>query len=1013
MGAIFFEMLKLLAIDLVFVGILVALLVPLASYRKAAYAVLKRNFVGYFSNPTGYVFLCLFVLLTSLAAFWPHEFFVANLANLDQLNKWLPWIMLIFIPAITMSIWADERRQGTDELLLTLPAGDFDIVIGKYLAAAAIFTVSLIFSQLANYSVLVSLTYDQQSATIDIDTGLFFTTYFGYWLIGLAMLAIGMVASFLTSNLTVSFILGLALNSILVFTHYADTVIPASATARQVSRWSFASQFDDFGRGVVSFSAIAFFLLIASLGVYLSVVMIGRRHWSGGRDGQSLWWHYLLRAVALVVVLIGANMILERYDYLRFDTTKGQVSSLSPDTRALLNKLASESDKERELRAKLAKLDAKSDEYASTQRQIDELEARRTRPVTIDAFISANVPEEYIKTRYNLVSMLKELRRQAGSRIQINIHDNLEPFSETAAQAEERYGITKQRILSRARGSLKEEEFILGAAITSGRETVVIPFFGAGMPVEYELIRSIATVGRGERKRLGVVQTDAQLNGGFSMAGMQPRQIPKQLILQELEKQYRIEDVDATNPIEAGKYDVLLVVQPSSLGPPQLSNLVEAVKRGQPTAIFEDPFPRVMAHVPGTAQPKQAQGGMFGMGGQAEPKGDMRPLWNALGIEVTGDTGNPAETPAVIVWQDYNPYPKFQLNSIGPELVFLRNDAPGTKNAFNPTEPVTAGFEELFFPFPTGMTQKSGSQLDFTELVSTSSTVAGEISVDVWQQNSFDPYLLASKMGQPTGHKYILAAWVRADKDAGDEQAADENAKDNAAAGETGEGEAATTVAAGINAIYVGDIDLLDSQFVELRNLPNPEFDFRFDNVPFVLNVIDAVAGDERFLRIRTRKPRHSTLRLVEDRAAAARKRESEAAEKFRAQFEREEQKAKAEELKAVNKFQAIVTNLQQKQQAGEQVDPAQFQAMVQQVALVTEREKRKAEVQVEELRIKRDQALAASQRERDQQVRQVQNDAKLWATTIPVIPPLLVGLIVWVRRRMREREGVSRSRMK
>ena len=152
------EFLNMVGIDVLFFAVLMIAMLPFGIWRQAAFAVMKRNFVGYFSNPTGYVFLCLFVLLTSFAAFWPHEFFTTNLANFDQLNRFLPYIMLIFIPAITMSTWSEERRQGTDELLLTLPAHDFDIVIGKYFAALLVFTVSLLFSQLSNYAVLISMT---------------------------------------------------------------------------------------------------------------------------------------------------------------------------------------------------------------------------------------------------------------------------------------------------------------------------------------------------------------------------------------------------------------------------------------------------------------------------------------------------------------------------------------------------------------------------------------------------------------------------------------------------------------------------------------------------------------------------------------------------------------------------------------------------------------------------------------------------------------------------------------
>src|SRR6056297_404170 len=259
LGSVLLVLVNLLLVDILFLAVLAMIVALLAKSKQAAFAVMRRNFVGYFSNPTGYVFLCIFVFLTSLAAFWPYEFFNQNLATLDQLNGWFPLIMLVFIPAITMSIWAEERRQGTDELLLTLPADDFDIVIGKYMSAAVIFTASLLFSQIATFITLAILTKG------DVDTGLIFTTYLGYWFVGLVMLSIGMIASFLTGNLTVGFILGALFNAPLAFASLSGALLPTGRIASLLEASGIAAPFDDFGRGVVSLSSVTYFLLVAGV----------------------------------------------------------------------------------------------------------------------------------------------------------------------------------------------------------------------------------------------------------------------------------------------------------------------------------------------------------------------------------------------------------------------------------------------------------------------------------------------------------------------------------------------------------------------------------------------------------------------------------------------------------------------------------------------------------------------------------------------------------------------------
>ena len=911
-------------------------------------AVFKRNFVSYFSNPTGYVFICVFVLLGSLAAFWPPEFFNSNLANLDQLNRYLPYILLVFIPAITMSVWADERRQGTDELILTIPASDIEVVVGKYLSAVGIYTVSLIFSYLCNLVIL--------QIWGNPDPGLFLTNYLGYWFVGLAMLAIGMVASFLTSNLTVSFILGLILNAPLVVADQASSVMGPKFAA-VVRSWSLAENFIDFGRGIVSLSAVGYFLGIVTVCLYISMVLIGRRHWTGRRDGARMGTHFVARTVGIAIAALGVVLTFRAYD-VRADLSAEQISSLSRDTKQLLSGLNTE------------------------------------QAIEVTAYVSPAVPEDYAQTRLTLLNMLRQFQRLSGGKLRVDVIET-ETKTEAASLASQQFGIEPVTVLSRERGAFRDEDIFLGCAFTCGLEKVVVPFFDRGTPVEYELIRSICTVAEQKRKRLGVVATDADLFGGFDMASGQQR--PRQPV-EELEKQYEVVQVDPAAPITE-TYDVLMVVQPSSLGPEQMNNFVAAVRAGQPVAIFEDPLPVLMNSVPGTSQPRRGGGGAMAMfQQQSQPKGDLSQLWDVLGLELSAGSGRPLMgqmgSSPYVVWQDYNPHPKLELPS---EFVFIDAELGegdgGVSRSFNPANPITSGLQEVLFPFPGALAKDEKANLEWTPLVTTG-TRSGTIEVEQVLGNRGDMRQLRI-FEKPGSQAMVLAAAV--DRDLPGAQSADE--------GSEGSSEQATTV----RAIVVADIDLMGPQIFGLRNRPDEVFGLNFDNVTFVLNVLDTLSGDDRFLEIRKRKPKHRTLERIEDTVADAREMADNQRQKYIAEFDKAEQSANAEMQKEVGEFEKKIEDMES---SGNTDRQAAMQA-VQQLASRQRLAQRRLDTKLEQLRRKRDAEIEQVERSLEATIRREQDWQKWLAVMLPPIPPLVVAFFVFFRRRSQEREGVAKSRLR
>lgn len=968
----------MLVFDMMFLVILVLLMLPLGIWRQAAFAVMKRNFIGYFSNPTGYVFLCVFVLLTSFASFWPHEFFTTNLANFDQLNKFLPYIMLIFIPAITMSIWAEERRQGTDELLLTLPAKDFDIVIGKYFAAILVFTVSLLFSQLSNFAVLLAMTGGQ------IDNQLLFSTYLGYWFVGIAMIALGMVASFLTSNLTVGFIIGAALNAPLAFFSNADVIFSNSKWIQRLFDWSMLQRFEPFARGLISASSIIYFIGIVVIGVYLSMVLIGRRHWLGGRDGTSMFWHYLVRSILIVTIVISCVLIVQYspLNRLRVDISESKINTLAPSTIVMLEQLASE-------------------------------EGEGVAPIKIEAYISNNLPGEYIKIKYDLVNLLREFDLLGGNRVEVILHQGIAPFSQDAILAEKKYGIRATRIRSQSRGALKEEDVVLGIAFSSGLERIVIPFIPFGMPMEYELMRSINTVSRSERKTIGIIETDSLVWGANIRQGDQDFTIPRLRILSELEKQYNVELVSASTPISlwindengnpiSRRYDVLLSVQPSQSAAVEMKNLIDAIQSGQPTAIFEDPLPAPdnFRHVGGTFMPR-----VLVRGGTTPA--NIQDLWDALDLEIDrggrvdpqfaasiGLPENRAVLFPYLVWQleSENPYQRNrQLN--GKQQIIVHDANSGTDTRFLSTHPATQGVDELYFQYAGYIKPTVESSLTFVPLVTTGNS--GRILVyDVVSPQS--EAQRDSRRGAPT-ERYVIAAHIEGDEESDELPTPSdpiEKSKLNT------------------NVIYVADIDTLSDFFVDKRNFPIENgVEYHYQNMSFVLNIIDALAKEDTYLGLRNRKIEHVTLKVVEATYEASLQRVYELDQELQIELQAKLTEAQNKIKQEIAPLENAVRREMRKKEAGKPYNATKLAAqqnLGQQ--LVREHqiklENKTIEIENERRERKRQIDLTA-----ELEIQEIQRKFKLAAVILPPIPPLLMGLFVFMRRRLREREGISKAR--
>ncbi|GAB4124331.1 MAG: ABC transporter permease subunit [Rhodothalassiaceae bacterium] len=236
-------------------------------------AVMKREFSGYFATPVALVFLIVYLMLSGIFGFFVGGFYERGEADLDPFFQYQPWLFLFLVPAVSMRLWAEERRSGTLELLLTLPIPTWAAILGKFLAAWLFIGLALALS-FPNWIIVSWLG--------DPDHGVILAGYIGTFLMAGGYLAIGTAMSALTRNQVIAFVLAASVG--FLFTVSGLPIVLSAfegwapeALTTLIASFSFLSRYAAIVAGVLDLKDLLYFLTQILLWLFLSYLILESR----------------------------------------------------------------------------------------------------------------------------------------------------------------------------------------------------------------------------------------------------------------------------------------------------------------------------------------------------------------------------------------------------------------------------------------------------------------------------------------------------------------------------------------------------------------------------------------------------------------------------------------------------------------------------------------------------------------------------------------------------------------
>ena len=232
--------------------------------------VMKRELASYFATPVAYVFIAIFLILAAAFTFYIGNFFDRSQADLTSFFTFHPWLFLFLVPALSMRLWAEERKSGSIELLMKLPIEPWQAVLGKFLAAWLFTGIAIALT----FPIWITVNYLGQP-----DNGVIFAAYVGSFLMAGGFLAVGSCISATTKNQVIAFILSVVACFLLLLAGF-DLVLnffsgwTPQAVLDAIASLSFLTHFQNISKGVIDLRDLVYFALLIGVCLYANTIVL-------------------------------------------------------------------------------------------------------------------------------------------------------------------------------------------------------------------------------------------------------------------------------------------------------------------------------------------------------------------------------------------------------------------------------------------------------------------------------------------------------------------------------------------------------------------------------------------------------------------------------------------------------------------------------------------------------------------------------------------------------------------